>query len=135
MHILPHLSRQTPRRPLSHVARPHSAAEVGSSPTIRTVHLRAQTEGGSRHKGRRGKLGFSIRGGAEHGMGIYVSSVDEGSAAEKQGLAAGDQICSVNQISFKNTSQDEAARVRIIVYAENSRPGTLLVWKIFFCDY
>ncbi|KAK2142437.1 hypothetical protein NP493_4890g00000 [Ridgeia piscesae] len=104
-------ANKTPRRPLSHVARPHSAAEVGSSPTIRTVHLRAQTEGGSRHKGRRGKLGFSIRGGAEHGMGIYVSSVDEGSAAEKQGLAAGDQICSVNQISFKNTSQDEAARV------------------------
>lgn len=44
-------------------------------------------------------------------MGIYVSSVDEGSVAEKQGFAAGDQICSVNGTSFKNITQDEAVKV------------------------
>ena len=26
-------------------------------------------------------LGFSIRGGSEHGLGIYVSELDEGSPA------------------------------------------------------
>ena len=29
-------------------------------------------------------FGFSIRGGAEHGVGLYVSSVDEKSVAEKR---------------------------------------------------
>ena len=27
------------------------------------------------------QLGFSIRGGSEHGLGIYVSELDQGSAA------------------------------------------------------
>lgn len=30
-----------------------------------------------------GKLGFSVRGGSEHGLGIFVSKVEEGSAAGK----------------------------------------------------
>lgn len=31
-----------------------------------------------------GKLGFSVRGGSEHGLGIFVSKVEEGSSAGKQ---------------------------------------------------
>ena len=26
-------------------------------------------------------LGFSVRGGSEHGLGLYISEIDEGSAA------------------------------------------------------
>ena len=32
------------------------------------------------------ELGISIRGGAEHGLGIYISQVEEGSVGEAHGL-------------------------------------------------
>ena len=32
------------------------------------------------------ELGISIRGGAEHGLGVYISEVEEGSVAENYGL-------------------------------------------------
>ena len=35
------------------------------------------------------------RGGAEHGLGIYVSEVEVGSEAHLHGLKAGDQILKV----------------------------------------
>ena len=98
---------------MSHVARPHSAADNGSSPPVKAIQLRAPIDGGKRRGGHRDKLGLNIRGGAEHGMGIYVSSVDVGSIAEKQDLIAGDQICSVNGVSFADINQDDAARVTI----------------------
>lgn len=36
-----------------------------------------------------GKLGFSVRGGSEHGLGIFVSKVEEGSAAGRWHRARG----------------------------------------------
>lgn len=36
-----------------------------------------------------GRLGFSVRGGSEHGLGIFVSKVEEGSSAGKQGPLRG----------------------------------------------
>lgn len=56
-------------------------------------------------------LGLSIRGGAEHGLGIYVSSVDENSVADRHGLQPGDQIVAVNGISFKHITNNEAVKV------------------------
>lgn len=32
------------------------------------------------------EVGISIRGGAEHGLGIYISNVEEGSVAETYGV-------------------------------------------------
>lgn len=32
------------------------------------------------------ELGISIRGGSEHGLGIYVSKVEKGSVAEAYGV-------------------------------------------------
>lgn len=32
-----------------------------------------------------GRLGFSVRGGSEHGLGIFVSKVEEGSSAGEWG--------------------------------------------------
>ena len=58
-------------------------------------------------------FGFSIRGGSEHGIGIFVSSVDVDSVAERQGLLPGDQILTVNDISFEEITHEEAAKVRL----------------------
>ncbi|XP_060740265.1 whirlin isoform X2 [Tachysurus vachellii] len=56
-------------------------------------------------------LGFSIRGGAEHGVGIYVSLVEPGSSAEREGLRIGDQIIRVNEVVFDRVTHGEAVKV------------------------
>ncbi|KAM6943914.1 whirlin [Lycodopsis pacificus] len=56
-------------------------------------------------------LGFSIRGGSEHGVGIYVSLVEPGSSSEREGLRVGDQIVTVNDMMFDNVSHIEAVQV------------------------
>ncbi|XP_051536408.1 whirlin-like [Myxocyprinus asiaticus] len=63
-----------------------------------------------RHKSNEG-LGFSIRGGSEHGVGIYVSLVEPGSLAEKEGLRIGDQILKVNDKVFDRLTHAEAVKV------------------------
>ncbi|XP_075295653.1 whirlin isoform X5 [Opisthocomus hoazin] len=56
-------------------------------------------------------LGFSIRGGAEHGVGIYVSLVEPGSLAEREGLRVGDQILGVNGKALDRATHAEAVKV------------------------
>ena len=56
-------------------------------------------------------LGFSIRGGVEHNLGIYLSHVDSFSLAEKSGLRVGDQIVNVNGIDFNRVSHSSAVLV------------------------
>ncbi|XP_046724443.1 whirlin isoform X3 [Silurus meridionalis] len=63
-----------------------------------------------RHKSNEG-LGFSIRGGSEHGVGIYVSLVEPGSMAEKEGLRVGDQILKVNDKVFDRFTHADAVKV------------------------
>ncbi|XP_028828773.1 whirlin isoform X3 [Denticeps clupeoides] len=63
-----------------------------------------------RHKSNEG-LGFSIRGGSEHGVGIYVSLVEPGSLAEREGLRIGDQIMKVNDKVFDKVTHAEAVKV------------------------
>nr|XP_034969516.1 whirlin [Zootoca vivipara] len=69
---------------------------------IRQVILR-------RNKAQEG-LGFSIRGGSEHGVGIYVSLVEPGSLAEKEGLRVGDQILKVNDKPLDKVTHAEAVK-------------------------
>lgn len=77
-----------------------------------------------RHKSHEG-LGFSIRGGSEHGVGIYVSLVEPGSLAERQGLRVGDQIVKVNDKVFDKVTHAEAVKVSC-----RSEPWDLSVgWK------
>ncbi|XP_030062681.1 whirlin-like [Microcaecilia unicolor] len=57
-------------------------------------------------------LGFSIRGGSEHGVGIYVSLVEPGSLADKEGLRIGDQIVRVNNKPLDSVTHGEAVKVR-----------------------
>nr|XP_033818167.1 whirlin-like [Geotrypetes seraphini] len=55
-------------------------------------------------------LGFSIRGGSEHGVGIYVSLVEPGSLADKEGLRIGDQIVTVNNKPLDSVTHGEAVK-------------------------
>ncbi|XP_052832798.1 harmonin, partial [Octopus bimaculoides] len=43
-----------------------------------------------------GSLGFSLRGGAEHGTGVYVTSISPTSDAYRKDLRVGDEVVSVN---------------------------------------
>lgn len=56
-------------------------------------------------------FGFCIRGGAEHGVGLYVSSVDEDSVAEREGLLPGDHIFQVNGTKFDGLTHAQAVKV------------------------
>ena len=58
-----------------------------------------------------GEWGFNIRGGSEHGIGIFVSSVESGSNAEKSGLKAGDQIKKANDLNCESVTHQEAVSV------------------------
>ncbi|XP_070615701.1 LOW QUALITY PROTEIN: whirlin [Erythrolamprus reginae] len=55
-------------------------------------------------------LGFSIRGGSEHGVGIYVSLVEPGSLADQEGLRVGDQILKVNDKPLDKVTHAEAVK-------------------------
>ncbi|XP_078080473.1 PDZ domain-containing protein 7a [Mustelus asterias] len=77
-----------------------------------------------------GKLGFSVRGGSEHGLGIFVSRIEEGSAAEQSGLCVGDKIMEVNGISLENITMGSAVtvltgshRLRLVVRRLGKVPG------------
>ena len=55
--------------------------------------------------------GFSIRGGSEHGSGIFISWVDSGSNAEKAGLRIGDYVHRVNEHSMDGLTHAQATQV------------------------
>eukprot|EP00794_Sanderia_malayensis_P015946 gene15946-17549_t len=56
-------------------------------------------------------FGFSVRGGAENGLGIFVSSVEEDSIAEKKNLMVGDQIIKLNEHNFQNIESGKAVQI------------------------
>uniref|UniRef100_A0A8U8CKG8 Uncharacterized protein n=1 Tax=Geospiza parvula TaxID=87175 RepID=A0A8U8CKG8_GEOPR len=51
-------------------------------------------------------VGLRLTGGND--VGIFVSSVQEGSLADSQGVQEGDQILQVNDTSFQNMTREEA---------------------------
>ena len=61
-----------------------------------------------------GDWGFNIRGGSEHGVGIFVSWVNPGSDATVKGLKVGDQILKANDVNFEGISHQAAVQVKII---------------------
>ncbi|XP_066145408.1 uncharacterized protein [Euwallacea fornicatus] len=67
-------------------------------------------------------LGFSIRGGREHGTGIFVSHVEIGSEAHVQGLRVGDQIVRINGYTV-----DDAVHKEVLQLISNHTHLTLKV--------
>ena len=71
-------------------------------------------------------FGFSLRGGVEHGVGHFVSSVDSGSVAESQGMKAGDQFLTVERLPLTSATHKEAValissrrKVYFILFGKN----------------
>ncbi|KAF0291511.1 Harmonin [Amphibalanus amphitrite] len=56
-------------------------------------------------------LGFSVRGGREHGTGLFVSHVVPGSDAQRHGLKVGDEVLQVNGLSVKKSTHKEVVSV------------------------
>lgn len=110
---------------------PAWAAPDGAVPgEVRLVSLRRAKA----HEG----LGFSIRGGSEHGVGIYVSLVEPGSLAEKEGLRVGDQILRVNDKSLARVTHAEAVKALkgskklvLSVYSAGRIPGGYVTNHIY----
>ena len=95
-----------------------STASASSSPFVMktiTLHREFHSQG----------FGFCLRGGVEHGVGHFVSSVDQGSIAESQGIKAGDQILSVEGLPLTTATHKEA--VSFIA----SRNKVLLIIEVF----
>ncbi|XP_075691518.1 whirlin [Rhinoderma darwinii] len=93
------------------------ATAAGSKSEVRQVILK-------RSKNQEG-LGFSIRGGVEHGIGIYVSLVEPGSLAEAEGLRVGDQIIKANGRSLDRVTHSEAVKAlrgsqKLVLYVLSS---------------
>ena len=91
---------------------------------LKTVTLVRPDEGTS--------LGFSICGGWEHKMGIFVSTVDPGSAAERNGLGVGDRLLDVNGMNFERVAHSTAVKVLkspgrvVLIVRQAKRPGNRL---------
>ncbi|KAM6898634.1 PDZ domain-containing protein 7-like [Lycodopsis pacificus] len=77
-----------------------------------------------------GKLGFSVRGGSEHGLSIFVSKVEDNSTAEEAGLLVGDKLVEVNGVSLESITMSSAVKVltgnnrlRMVVRRVGKVPG------------
>ncbi|XP_072246469.1 PDZ domain-containing protein 7a [Leuresthes tenuis] len=77
-----------------------------------------------------GRLGFSVRGGSEHGLGIFVSKVEDDSSAAQAGLTVGDKLVEVNGVSLESITMSSAVKVltgnnrlRMVVRRVGKIPG------------
>ncbi|CAL8256224.1 unnamed protein product [Lota lota] len=91
-----------------------------SSPMGRVILIHTPVDGGEDSedihtvtvdKSPDGRLGFSVRGGSEHGLGIFVSKVEDDSSAEQAGLSVGDKLVEVNGVSLESITMSSAVKV------------------------
>uniref|UniRef100_A0A3Q2ZYT8 PDZ domain containing 7 n=1 Tax=Kryptolebias marmoratus TaxID=37003 RepID=A0A3Q2ZYT8_KRYMA len=110
-----------------------------SSPMGRVILINSPVDGGDDSedlhtitvdKSLDGKLGFSVRGGSEHGLGIFVSKVEDDSTAQEAGLLVGDKLVEVNSISLESITMSSAVKVltgnhrlRMVVRRVGKVPG------------
>ncbi|XP_060072464.1 membrane-associated guanylate kinase, WW and PDZ domain-containing protein 1-like [Ylistrum balloti] len=86
-------------------------------------------------------LGFAVRGGFEHGIGVFVSHIDAGSQAERQGLRVGDEIVRVNGYTISQAIHEEVLNLikghdavelkvtNIGMLPVKEKQGDTLTWK------
>ncbi|NWY19680.1 ZO3 protein, partial [Aphelocoma coerulescens] len=78
-----------------------------TSPTARAAHKDGYSTNSRVVRFVKAKsVGLRLTGGND--VGIFVSSVQEGSLADSQGVREGDQILQVNDTSFQNLTREEA---------------------------
>ncbi|XP_056914413.1 PDZ domain-containing protein 7-like isoform X2 [Takifugu flavidus] len=110
-----------------------------SSPMGRVILINSPVDGGDDSedlhtitvdKSVDGRLGFSVRGGSEHGLSIFVSKVEDNSTAEEAGLLVGDKLVEVNGISLESITMSSAVKVltgnnrlRMVVRRVGKVPG------------
>nr|XP_019944726.1 PREDICTED: PDZ domain-containing protein 7-like [Paralichthys olivaceus] len=110
-----------------------------SSPMGRVILINAPVDGGDESedihtvtvdKSPDGRLGFSVRGGSEHGLGIFVSKVEDDSSAAEAGLTVGDKLVEVNGVSLESITMSSAVKVltgnnrlRMVVRRVGKIPG------------
>ncbi|XP_033841276.1 PDZ domain-containing protein 7-like [Periophthalmus magnuspinnatus] len=110
-----------------------------SSPMGRVILINSPVDGGDDSedlhtitvdKSLDGRLGFSVRGGSEHGLSIFVSKVEDNSTAEEAGLRVGDKLVEVNGISLESITMSSAVKVltgsnrlRMVVRRVGKVPG------------
>ncbi|XP_017284378.1 PDZ domain-containing protein 7a [Kryptolebias marmoratus] len=110
-----------------------------SSPMGRVILINADVDGGDDSedihtvtvdKSPDGRLGFSVRGGSEHGLGIFVSKVEDDSSAAQAGLTVGDKLVEVNGVSLESITMSSAVKVltgnnrlRMVVRRVGKIPG------------
>ncbi|KPP63097.1 hypothetical protein Z043_118670, partial [Scleropages formosus] len=110
-----------------------------SSPMGRVILINSPVDGGDDSedihtitvdKSADGRLGFSVRGGSEHGLSIFVSKVEDNSSAEKAGLCVGDKLVEVNGVSLESITMSSAVKVltgnnrlRMVVRRVGKVPG------------
>jgi hypothetical protein len=76
------------------------------------------------------KLGISIRGGIEYGLGVFISRVEPNSVADTNGLKVCDQIIDVNGQKFSRISHQDAElilKTSLITYKSTSLPIKITV--------
>ncbi|XP_070697683.1 PDZ domain-containing protein 7a [Pempheris klunzingeri] len=117
----------------------HRHRRRSSSPMGRVILINAPVEGGDDcedihtvtvDKSPDGRLGFSVRGGSEHGLGIFVSKVEDDSSAAQAGLTVGDKLVEVNGVSLESITMSSAVKVltgnnrlRMVVRRVGKIPG------------
>ncbi|XP_029934439.1 PDZ domain-containing protein 7 [Myripristis murdjan] len=110
-----------------------------SSPMGRVILINSPVDGGDDSedihtitvdKSVDGRLGFSVRGGSEHGLSIFVSKVEDNSTAEQAGLRVGDKLVEVNGVSLESITMSSAVKVltgnnrlRMVVRRVGKVPG------------
>ncbi|XP_031416698.1 PDZ domain-containing protein 7 [Clupea harengus] len=150
-----HSSGSAPRRPANSSQGAHAApptvvrkqqqqlrnrrGDPSASPMGRVILINTPEEGGSESedihtitvdKSTDGRLGFSVRGGSEHGLSIFVSKVEDNSSAVHAGLHVGDKLVEVNGVSLENITMGSAVKVltgnqrlRMVVRRVGKVPG------------
>ncbi|XP_071336674.1 PDZ domain-containing protein 7a [Trachinotus anak] len=117
----------------------HRHRRRSSSPMGRVILINAPVDGGDDSedihtvtvdKSPDGRLGFSVRGGSEHGLGIFVSKVEDDSCAAQAGLTVGDKLVEVNGVSLESITMSSAVKVltgnnrlRMVVRRVGKIPG------------